>query len=517
MEPSPRLRIADKAALDSQPLRVWQRTAGGGAEPVAPASIPPQHNAAAESWHKIVKVRKADLEDKMERLEASRLRDLNHLDQAAAGPRVVPKDCTLQPSAFNMSYDAGDSTGLAFMNQMAHIGQYEGFRLVVRATRGNVAEVKSDIDRDAMPNVTFVPVPGHSDCWLEDHGEVTVDETVSVPAVIGDGKLIERAIDDDRLRRFDDEDKADFAKHGRVDECGNQESLVAMGMASGMASRLNFSYIEGGNVLPGTLPNGDGFALVGKDSVAVTRALLERDLKRRVRKDEVIGAMAKDLGMKPDNVHPVEQPGTFHLDMAMGLLGPGQVLLNDSREAVRIQADWLREDMAGDKPQASRIDASWLTRGMRWMRMGLWKWRAHKCEKQIVKLQASAENRAWYEDRTLKDLKRAGFEVYRIAAVFPDPKGGDIDVANFTNIRQGTSPNGERFVIALGGDARAERYVAHKLLSEIPCDVKRVWFLDRALTPKTLDLWGGIKCRTKGEGTVARQPIPRRRKKTAAA
>ncbi len=47
------------------------------------------------------------------------------------------------------------------------------------------------------------------------------------------------------------------------------------------------TYLEGGNVLLGTLPGGAPFALVGRDSVAVSRALLAHLLRRPVSEEEV--------------------------------------------------------------------------------------------------------------------------------------------------------------------------------------------------------------------------------------
>ena len=96
---------------------------------------------------------------------------------------------------------------------------------------------------------------------------------------------------------------------------------------------------------------GERFALVGRDSIAVSRALVERHLGRPVGDSELWAAIAKDLGVEPARLHPVEQPWVFHLDMALTLLRPGTVVMNDAFEAFKLQAGWMREDYEAWRPR----------------------------------------------------------------------------------------------------------------------------------------------------------------------
>lgn len=513
---------------DNQALRVWEHDGTGAIRPVDVDALP-RLQSSVPPPHSYQTVGLAELDKKLDSIEKARSNELHHLSQARPGSRAIPKDCSLHPSAFDMSYDPGDATSLDYVKQMADIGTHEGFHIVVRTEGGtnDANTVTHKLPKSLVSNVSIVPLPGRGDTWIEDHGEVTVDNTITVPACVGDATFNDDAIYRDRVTRFypeahidaklsgdelaDEIDesypRAGFPTLGAVDQRHNQQAMVALGLSARLPVRENFSYIEGGNVLPGTLPNGEGFALVGRDSIAVTRALLERDLKRSVTDREVYEAIGKDLGMKPDNIHPVEQPGTFHIDMAVGLLGPGQVILNDSREAARVQAQWLRDDYVASKPAEPPPGASLFKRWLYKSNLHRWEKREREhTERLIEALDREAESRAFFEDMTARDLKKTGLTVYRVAAVFMDPDDPSKDIANFANIRQGTNSDGQRFIIALGGPERAEQYVAKKLLGEIPCDVRRVWFLDRTLTPLTLDLEGGIKCRTKGEGAVVSAP-----------
>src|SRR5262249_4213364 len=141
-----------------------------------------------------------------------------------------------------------------------------------------------------------------------------------------------------------------FMFQGLVDTEGAQVVAAALARARGTALRQAMTYLEGGNVLLGTLPDGAPFALVGRDSVAVSRAFLARVLGRPVSEEDVTEVIAKDLGVERPRLFLVEQPGVFHLDMAMTLFAPGTVVFNDEREALRLQVAWLREDHEASRP-----------------------------------------------------------------------------------------------------------------------------------------------------------------------
>ncbi|MHB2020448.1 MAG: hypothetical protein ACYCW6_26230 [Candidatus Xenobia bacterium] len=503
LEPQP-------AMLDGRPLRTWTRDAQG-AHMVDFLRLPQW----SPQSHAFYRVSAGSLKAELDQAHRRRTRTLSS-SRVPMGDRVIPKDCTLQPDAFAMSYDA-DATSRTFVRQMSEIGKREGFSVVLRAAHGEAKAARQAVKDDGADNVHLVVLPGNGDVWAEDNGERSVGKTVTFPAFVGDADFISNAIMRDRLQRFygiNQDDVSgdvrsqypltDFDELGAVDERRNQEAMAAMALAGGQSLREEAGYIEGGNMLPGTLRDGRAYMLVGRDSRAVSKALMEDDLKRPVGEDELRTRLGADFGVPGKNVYWVEQPGTFHVDMAMGLLGPGQVIVNDAREVARVQAKWLHDDYLARQPGQLPADASFLRRWIHHYRENRWeKQFDREVAPTIQALQHAAERKAQWEDRAVADLQKAGLQVFRIPGVYPDPADPSKDVANFMNIRQGTNPRGERFVIALGGPPRAEALVADRLLEQIPAGLSRVWFLDRDATPATLELSGGIKCRTKGSGTIA--------------
>jgi hypothetical protein len=266
--------------------------------------------------------------------------------------------------------------------------------------------------------------------------------------------------------------------------------------------REALTYLEGGNVLLGTLPGGDPYALVGRDSAAVSRAVLERHFRRPVSEAETVATMAKDLGVTPARLFLVEQPGVFHLDMAMTLLRPGTVILNDAVAAFRLQSRWLWEDHERWRPapDSGRRDEDYRRDVNRWQEAG------RDVEATLAKLWKYTERFARYEARTLADLQDAGLAVVRLPGRFLHPaRPWDRDVMNFLNGEAGTNPQGRTYFITQGGDPRAERHVVATLLGP-DVGLDRVYVAPRLVSRETLWEKGGASCRLKVEG-IAIPPV----------
>lgn len=441
---------------------------------------------------------------------AADLRAINKLQKqlgeerkkALSGPlvthdRLVPKDSSFNPESYLMYAPAYDSVSIEYADQMAEVGAVEGFRVQLMAPGGQTQIVRSKIQAD---DVEMIPTRVPASVWTEDYGEQTVSGGFVVPAKIERPSQVGDFIDEDRERRFKDLD-TDFSQHGRVSQGNFQRLLISAGESQAKPVREAFSHIEGGNVLSGSLTSGEGYALVGQDSVAVSRGVLSEDLGRDLTDAETLAYIASDLGLETRNVHSIEQPGEFHVDMRMMCAAPGQVILNDAREAYRLQEGWLREDHLKAEPKLSD-DAGFLRRMGYHVRHFVWRWQGSSLEGRLENMQEEAEERAAYEDLTAADLTRAGLRVDRMAAVFVDPRNPERDVANFVNGRSGVNEQGQRFFVGLGAEQRYEDYAAEKLLKDLPTGFHRVHFLDRDLTPSTLALSGGIKCRTKPSGTL---------------
>jgi hypothetical protein len=208
--------------------------------------------------------------------------------------------------------------------------------------------------------------------------------------------------------------------------------------------------------------------------------------------------MARDLGVAPARLFLVEQPGVFHLDMAMTLLGPGTVVLNDAHEALRLQTRWLREDHAAWRP---RPEAS--TSRERYLRdLDLWLRAGRDLDETLAKLEKYTERFARAEARALADLQAAGLTVRRVAGRFLHPtRPWDRDVMNFLNGEAGTNPRGETYFVTQGGDPRAERYIAGRLLAP-GTGLARLYLAPRLASRDTLWEKGATGCRVKVEGEV---------------
>lgn len=417
-------------------------------------------------------------------MKARRQNELRgHPNLAQRVAPAVAKDATIDPSAYYMAYDSMDSASLGYIVQMAEVGKVENFQVVANCFPEQVNELPDLLPDTCADNVVCVGNPGAHDTWAEDHGEYTDAGEMVVPAMLSSKFPIETFIMKGRVRRFyadaplkldsfSDYPRVDFSSHGAVNDRSAQQEALAAALSTGArACKMAVSYVEGGNFMPGRRPDGEPFALVGKDSVAVTAGVLYKAGRKGHSFGDAVKQIAKDYGFKNDQVIPVEQPGEFHIDMAMCLAGPGQVLLNDAREVAKIQREWVEEHYQG----------KWIQWGKR---------------RALEKIDERAERLAYYEGLAEADLKKAGLQVFRVAGCFPATRANA--EMNFFNIRQGTNSKGERFVVALGGDERAERAFAQTMLGDIPAGYHRIHFLDRELTPITLDMSGGIKCRTKG-------------------
>ena len=159
------------------------------------------------------------------------------------------------------------------------------------------------------------------------------------------------------------------------------ESLHALGKKLGIPVQTANSYLEGGNILPGTLPNGEAYAVVGRDSLIVSafhfiesekfsdgkimatakyldsKGLLNeddlievmeniknsedgQDLRSKAKcmmavleltKDEI----SRDLGIKRENLLFIDQ-ADYHNDMQIRLLGAGEIMINNHQESIKL-------------------------------------------------------------------------------------------------------------------------------------------------------------------------------------
>lgn len=211
------------------------------------------------------------------------------------------------------------------------------------------------------------------------------------------------------------------------------------------------AYIEGGNMIAGEDAAGQPVLLVGKDAIAATANLYQ------LSNDQVRQVICEDFGLDTlAQVICVEQPGKFHLDMAMLFIGDGIVVLNDSSAALK------------DAVEMAELVPCLTT------------------EQKAVKLQLQCA----LEKDAESDLRSAGLEVRR--------ENLESDVFyNFFNGEFVTGADGLTYYITNGGLKEQEERFENLMIKEWSI-AKKVFFSPQKAAQKSLQDRGGVGCRLKG-------------------
>jgi hypothetical protein len=437
---------------------------------------------------------------------------------------VLPEDGTLLASRAHTFHDPRDDASVPTLACLAEVGASEGFTLVAARTerplgpdgRSGDADLAASLPTSAHALVLALPIAAVGDAWTEDSLQLDGEGAVRLPPALsaGEAQAMRDAVRRARILRLagaepDPGLTGDSLARAAAGEHPEALAAVVLGAVAlrdvrqarletaarlGLAVKDVAAYVEGGDALLGLGPSGQPDALVGRDTLAATRWLLARRWGREPAEAEVRAAVGQALGLPPEAVVPVEQPGVFHLDLAVLRVGPRRVLLNDAREAARLQAGWLESDHP-DGPAR----AAWL-----------------------AALAADARLAARLEDLAEADMRAAGFEVHRVPGLYREPRaralaGGEPDAAllaawaaeghpsreqNFLNAELAVNARGERYMVALGGDPRAEAEVVGRLRHVLGDRLSRLYLLPPDLTAATLALRGGVGCRVRLEGAA---------------
>ncbi len=505
-QPSPSRRpVVSDASLDLHAIRSWQ--ANSQRIEQRPLRVPGSPDAITAPLAPYAPISESKLADRvLQAHEARRAELASGASRRAA--LVTPEDGNVTAKAYHLaSFSDG---GEQFAYAMARVGEVEGFKVVLRVAAETEDRIKQELSIAKLDNVSLLPVtdapargPGRLELWSEDHGELHLDGTVSVPRSLHTADGVGSRAYDELFRRragrvapeLDLQGRAlSFPIVGAVSERNAQRALVALSDRP----RVTNGYLEGGNSLVGRRADGTPFVLVGKDSLEASRLVLEKDLGRSLSEPELRRLVADDFGVDPAQVIGVEQPGEFHLDMRMMLLPGGQVVLNDAAAAAQLQREWALADHAANRPATpppgSTGDAQLAYRAA----TAAWERDGATLNERLGEVQAQAEATAQYERLAAEQLAAAGLAVHRMAGVFEELPGKP--PMNFLNGEAAKNPKGEGFYVALGGDRRAEQYVVDTLVNTLPSGLNRVHFLARNLTTTTLRHFGGLSCRVKLEG-----------------
>ncbi|MEO0867714.1 MAG: hypothetical protein AAFY17_04540 [Cyanobacteria bacterium J06642_11] len=237
----------------------------------------------------------------------------------------------------------------------------------------------------------------------------------------------------------------------RVNELKTGLDLADVAQAKGKQVGRIRAYIEGGNMIAGEDGAGMPIVLVGKDAIAATAHMYQ------LTHDEVRTVICEDFGLdRIEQVIAVEQPGKFHLDMGLLFLGQGQVIVNDSKAALK---DAL--EMAELVPSETM-------------------------EKMATKLTLQCS----LEDDAAQDLQAAGLEVRR-------EKLENNGFYNFFNGEFVVGADGLDYYIT-NGSFKDNQDAFQTLMVEELKVVEKVFFSPQAIAQKSLQERGGVGCRLKG-------------------
>ncbi len=265
----------------------------------------------------------------------------------------------------------------------------------------------------------------------------------------------------------------------------NNLSTKAIALASSLniVPVMNLTYNEGGNTLIGK--KGDKpYALIGKDSYFVSKLLMENDLGRHVAHHEVVMAFAIDYGMHMDNIHFIEHPGDFHLDMSMAIVG-NTILLNDAEAAQNLFAEEQQKRLAEQIEQDPDLEIDY-----------------RLFHEQEVLESGVRKN---VEDATERDLRELGFNVVRVPGRFH--YNSREPAMNFFNMVTAETPNGDNIVVMLGCVGDYAKIFEQTLRRYSDREIDQVYFLDLKSSQECLEKGGGISCRTKTIPLVREKPL----------
>jgi hypothetical protein len=365
-------------------------------------------------------------------LEHFREERLQHLDKAVDEPEQNPISCKEFPKTTAWISDSKDSK--QFMKTLVAAARSSGIKMVFS-------------DQSCDWGV-----------WTQDYFECSKND-IRMPAYL---HLSQKEFQDliqegrtSRLEGYSEQNSFDVMGSANLHYEDKKFLAASLALQLNVPVSMNLTYNEGGNTLSGTTPDGDPYVIIGKDAKWVSEKSLG------IFGEQLKKAFALDYGVKPEHVYFVEQPGTFHLDMSMSVVGPKTVILNDAVEA------WER--MEARHPDLDPV-------------------LAHE-------YRVKAETKKRFEDQAELDLKSQGFTVHRVAGDFENPVTKE--KMNFFNMVQSTQPDGSKLIIALGCEDTLFEEHFKSSLQRAGCMCKNIVFLNRQETIESLNHHGGISCRVK--------------------
>lgn len=406
---------------------------------------------------------------------------LGYLDRTASGspPFLPPVDTGMAmpqkktPSGntqiLHINYVRGQTekqteVEKAHLQFFATVASQLGLQLKILTDRDSRSDVEQELSNDQYRETQYRIIESSHPItkWAEDGVEYLKNGKIAVLKSL-DSQLLEWAMKSGRRSRWQgkvlpeilaaalQDDHLWIPLGVRVNTSGIGAALESLAAAEQHEVGHMRAYIEGGNMIAGEDATGKPIILIGKDAIDATAHIYQ------LTREQVREIICEDFGLAAiDQVIGVEQPGQFHLDLAILFMGHGVVVLNDSSITCK---DAL--EMAEAVPcLTTKTAAAKLT------------------------LQHALEEEA------ASDLQAAGIKVIR-------QKLEDNVAFNFFNGEFVTGKDGLNYYITNGGPPEQEERLA-ALMVKVWGIVSEVIFSPIAAAQKSLQELGGVGCRLKG-------------------
>jgi hypothetical protein len=353
---------------------------------------------------------------------------------------------------------------LVHLRFFATVARELGLQLKILTDQDSRSDVEQELSNDPYWKTQYRIIETSQPItkWAEDGVEYLENGKIAVLRSF-DSQLLEWAMKEGRRSRWQAKVPSEFLEAALRDDhlwipLGVRVNPSAIGaplesLAAAEPHEVGHmrAYIEGGNMIAGEDAAGKPVILVGKDAIDSTAHIYQ------MTREQVRAIICEDFGLDTiDQIICVEQPGQFHLDLAILFIGHGVVVLNDSSIACK---DAL--EMAEAVPCLTTKTAA-------------------------AKLTLQHE----LEEEAASDLQAAGIKIIR-------QKLEDNVAFNFFNGEFVTGKDGLNYYLTNGGPPEQEKRFAALMVKEWGI-VTKVIFSPIAASQKSLQELGGVGCRMKG-------------------
>ena len=470
----------------------------------------------------------------------------------------------------------GNDTQAEYIRDNICVAAKEGFKVVIQANPGfkkeqliddlvkkngfSLQEAQKMVDK--YVEIATTDTSGY--VWGEDNKWVTASDSkhqMKIPPVIDEDALnrlnsfaktpIGRNSGDEgfavegypraNLSDNDPNRRVTTTEQGAVNQSNAAREGKSLGEKRGDVQTTR-TYIEGGNMLAGAMPNGEAYAVVGRDSLLISTFNFDNEYKKDPNKvpefdpsniskkvdemekggkfsqslidqttrklenagyieqlsspeDKIKAAkdflaklditqdiMAQDIGIPREKITFVPQPD-FHIDMHMRPMGPGQVMINDYDANIELI----------DKALVKAKPGSWEEKELKTMKENA---------VEMKKLMGPVM------DEIKKQLEESGLKVVKSPGVIESKmENGRTRQVNFMNAIPGTSTGTDEKYYMTNYCSVAPLREAYEEYMQQNFDVDKIYWMGsseggkntKSVSEQSLDDQGGLDCRENHE------------------